>query len=132
LESALDDHLVSVASDVASRLEDPEADPPMLVQRFSSPSQLVEVRDAAGNVVVGAPLLNGEPLPGVRFVLAEQRQTFRTAPYERGRLRVLVYPVEADGELIGYVNVASPIPGLGEQVRELVLIILLLGVMALG
>ncbi|MQA00609.1 MAG: HAMP domain-containing protein [Dehalococcoidia bacterium] len=132
LESALDDHLVSVARDAEARMEDPDVDRGFLVERLSSPTQIIELRDADGTVLARSSLLDEQTLPVSRASMAREQRTFITAPYEGGRLRVLVHPLLVDGEVTGYVNVATPLPGLARQVRQLVLIILLIGTIALG
>src|SRR5690606_15322093 len=116
----------------ATRMEDPDADRTLLVERLSSPTQLIEVRDPEGIVIARSSLLDDQTLPVSRAALAAQQERYATAPYERGRLRVLVYPVVMEDDVTGYGTVAPPVPGLGRQVRELVLIIVLIGSVALG
>jgi signal transduction histidine kinase len=130
LETALDDHLLTVARDLAERLEQPGADPQAVVEQLSSPSQVIEVRQPGGPSLARSSRLEGRRLP-VTVGLASEEHQFNSVSFEGGRLRVLVHPLALSEEGVTYAVVATPLPGLRDQIRELIVVIVVIGVVAL-
>jgi two-component system OmpR family sensor kinase len=80
------------------------------LEEFSSPGIYVQVRDATGTVIAASANLPRGELPVTRQLIEaalENREGFETVPVGSEEVRVLAWPVDATGPVVGVVVVGQ-------------------------
>lgn len=89
--------------------------------RFSFPSQLIQIVDLRGNVLFASQNLGGRQIPTIPARTGQERSLrYGTVELDGETVRVVTYPVRLQsGEIIGAIDVAEPLIQVDSMLQDL-------------
>lgn len=132
-EAATDDTLSGVGSTVIARMNGDEPSQEV-VDDLATVAQFVEVVDLQGRPIAASPnLVNPAGFRGVIPRTPTERQGFHTITYEKSRVRVArLARLDSDGNVVGYVVVATPASDVTRSLQQLTVVLLIAGVLGIA
>ena len=124
LDTAIDDSVESLTETAEERILVSGIAPERVLADLSSATQFLEFRSPQGEVLASSANLDGRVLPVRSSLFNAERARTGTTRLENSRVRVSVRPLRTEDEtLLGFVVAGSPVPELGTQLRDFLIII---------
>ncbi len=130
-QTSIDDNLEGLADTIDQRLAQPGAVPSQVVEDVSSAAQFIQLLDASGNPTNLSSNLLSAPLPTYLHSVPVEHIAFHTFKSRNTQFRMIRYPRLSNGNVTGYVIVASPTPEVDDAVQSLGVLVIVAGLLGM-